>query len=361
MKRVKGEALFDILKARRRSFDPREIGELLKKVYQGRVEALASRLGAYIETNLPRAFEDRSTLSHYRSNPYVLMTSAAVAKLSDPYRLARFLFDSKLYMGLETSFGKSVEAAFVGGYPLGQRQKWSDPPEKLAEFAQLKGLSREAKAARRVESVWREIDKCVVSGNRQYLLSIKSGPNTINDTQVQAMTQAIIDNHEKWALQTRNHASGIQEVDLVIGLTYGTDRTTNNKENQILAKLLDRGFVEENPRAKPGVLISSKIRTFRVYRRIGQDFWAFIGNPRNPAAAEFVFLEILLGLAKALTGEKALNLEQRINLKVKQLSEALAKLQFPSGALPQWLEKTFPDEALFWMMTAMTTFYDDGV
>jgi hypothetical protein len=361
MKRPKGEALFDILRTRRRSFDPHEIGDLLKRVDQGRVEALASRLSAYIEMNLPRAFENRSTLAHYRSNPYVLTTSAAVAKLTDPNRLARFLFDSKLYMGLETSFGKSVESAFVGAYPLGQKRKWYDPPEKLAEFSQLKGLSREAKAARRVESVWREIDKCVLSGKHQYLTSIKSGPNTINDTQVQAMTQAIIDHHEKWMLAARKANSRIREVDLVIGLTYGTDRTTNNKENQILVKLLERGFVEEDRREKPGVLIDSKTETFRVYRRIGQDFWAFIGNPDDPASAAFAFLEILLGLAKALTGEKALNLEQRINLKVKQLSEALAKLRFPSGNLPPWLEKTFPDETLFWMMTAMTAFYDDGV
>ena len=37
----------------------------------------------------------------------------------------------------------------------------------------------------------------------------------------------------------------VKEIDVVLGLTYGTDRTTNNKENQILAKLLAGGFVEE--------------------------------------------------------------------------------------------------------------------
>ncbi len=355
------DSLFHVLKARRRAFNPHEIGEMFKQVDQGRVEALASRLAAYIETNLPRAFESRSELAHYRSNPYVLMTSAAVARLSDPSRLARFLFDSKLYMALETSFGKSVETAFVGAYPLGQKVKWDEPPEKLAEFAALKGLSREDKAARRVRSVWREIDKSVVVRNRRFLTSIKSGPNTINDTQVQAMTQAVIDNHEKWIRATQKNIARVGEIDLVIGLTYGTDRTTNNKENQILAKLLEHGFVEEDRTAKPGVLIDSKTATFRVYRRIGQDFWAFIGNPTNPETALFIFLEILLALAKALTGKKALDLEERINLKVEQLSEALAKLKFPSGTLPKWLGREFPDDALFWLMTALTAFYDEGV
>lgn len=175
------------------------------------------------------------------------------------------------------------------------------------------------------------------------------------------MTQAVIDNHEKWIRATQKNIARVGEIDLVIGLTYGTDRTTNNKENQILAKLLEHGFVEEDRTAKPGVLIDSKTATFRVYRRIGQDFWAFIGNPTNPETALFIFLEILLALAKALTGKKALDLEERINLKVEQLSEALAKLKFPSGTLPKWLGREFPDDALFWLMTALTAFYDEGV
>ena len=71
------------------------------------------------------------------------------------------------------------------------------------------------------------------------MTSIKSGPNTINDSQVAAMTRAIIDNHGRWAEQTKKTYRTVKYLDIVIGLTYGTDRTTNNKENQILVKLLD--------------------------------------------------------------------------------------------------------------------------
>jgi hypothetical protein len=35
--------------------------------------------------------------------------------------------------------------------------------------------------------------------------------------------------------------------------TYGTDRTTNNKENQILVKLLEQGFVDEDRGRRPRV------------------------------------------------------------------------------------------------------------
>jgi len=112
------------------------------------------------------------------------MTSASVMNLDKPAEFGEFLFNSKLYMALETSFGKSIEAAFVGQYPLLSKEKWVEAPEKLAEFAALEGLSREERAKRRIDSVWREVDRSCVVGTRRYLTSIKSGPNTINDTQV---------------------------------------------------------------------------------------------------------------------------------------------------------------------------------
>lgn len=354
--------LFDALKSARHRFNPRELVTLFGNVSRERVETLASSLSKYIGTNLPAAFEKRDGLADYRTNPYVLMTSASVMNLDDPARFAAFLLNSKLYMALETSFGKSIEAAFVGQYPLNSANKWADAPEKLAEFAELAGLSREEKARRRTQSVWREIDKACVVGTRRYMTSIKSGPNTINDTQVQAMTRAIIDNHAAWSEQTVASYPDVRELDVVLGLTYGTDRTTNNKENQILVKLLEHGFEEVDREHKPGILIDSETRSIRVYRRIGTDFWAFIGNPEAPETTRFVFLEILLGLAKALSvGMEHADLEARINAKIQDLAKALANLRFPRKSLPPWIREDFSEDELFWFATAMTAFYDEGI
>jgi hypothetical protein len=226
---------------------------LFQCVNEERIHRLASHLSGYISTNLPVAFEKRNVLADYRTNPYVLMTSASVMNLNEPEAFGSFLFNSKLYMALETSFGKSIEAAFVGCYPIEGKAAWGTAPEKDAEFAALVGLSREEKARRRIGSVWREIDKSCVLGNRRYLTSIKSGPNTINDTQVQGMTRAIIDHYPSWLAQTRQSYPQVTELDIVLGLTYGTDRTTNNKENQVLVKLFEHGFMEEDRLNKPGV------------------------------------------------------------------------------------------------------------
>lgn len=354
--------LFDTLKAARHEFKPDEILRLFQAVNQARVETLATDLSAYLVENLPGAFERRDGLADYRTNPYVLLTSASAMDLHDPNRFAEFLFNSKLYMGLEGSFGKSIEAAFLGQYPLDTENKWIDPPEKLAEFTGLAGLTREERARRRTESAWREIDKSCVLGAHRYLTSIKSGPNTINDTQVQAMTRAIIDNHSAWLRQSRDSYPGVIALDVVIGLTYGTDRTTNNKENQILIKLLEHGFEEEDRATHPGILIDTATRSIRIYRMIGKNFWAFIGNPSAPSANPFVFLEVLLALARALsTAVQAVDLEPRINRKLQELAHALANLHFPRKSLPEWVRADFSENQLFWFATAMTAFFDEGI
>lgn len=350
------------LKARRHIYNREEVSALFQKVSEERVEALASKLVGYISTNLPAAFEKRNGIAAYRTNPYVLVTAASVMKLGDPAHFAKFLFDSKLYMALETSFGKQIEAAFVGKYPLRADHLWSDPPEKLAEFAALGGLDNETKAQRRLESVWREIDRSCVVGRRRFLTSIKSGPNTINDTQVAGMTTAILTNYRAWLAQTRETYPDVEEMDVVLGLTYGTDKTTNNKENQILVKLLDKGFEEEDSVNKPGVLIDSETRKVRVYRCIGREFWSFIGQPDAQQEADFVFVEVLLALARALgSGMAEADIETRINVKLQQLASSLALLSFPRNSLPEWVREDFSEDQLFWFATAMTAFFDEGI
>jgi hypothetical protein len=85
-------------------------------------------------------------------------------------------------------------------------------------------------------------------------------------------------------------------------------------------------------------------------------------KPDRPGDAEFVFLEVLVALSKALaTGMKAADIETRINVKIQQLCSALAKLQFPRNSLPEWIRDDFTEGQLFWFATAMSAFYDGGI
>lgn len=228
-----------------RPYDAARIAALLARVSQQRVDEIAESMAAYISLNLPKTIRSKSSLGDYRTSPYVLMAAASALRLDDVLELSEFLVELKLYMGLETSFGKSIEAVVMGHYPAGAEpgERWSSPEEKLEESAALAGLSREEKAARRNRSVWREIDSACVHGRRRHLLTIKSGTSTINDTQVSGMVAAIRDHHRDWLASSRERF-GVDGIDVVVGLTYGTDRGTNNKENQILAKLIGEGFEE---------------------------------------------------------------------------------------------------------------------
>jgi hypothetical protein len=357
-----GNPLYKVLTQDQKLFSAPRVSEILSKVDHARVQELGYKLATYISTKVPQAINKRKGLADYRINPYVVMTSASFMRLTNSVDFGRFLVHSKLYAGLETSFGKSIESVVVGEYPFLSQVRWIDPPEKVAEQNSLSGLSRQEKARRRRISVWREIDKSYVSGNRRFLLTIKSGPNCINDTQVSEMMSAIGSHHLIWMTSSQVTYPDLEELDIVIGLTYGTDRTTNNKENQILVKLMDYGFVEEDRRNKPGVLIDVATRRIRVYRRVGQDFWAMIGDPSNPSSADFLFAEILLALAKGLSiSAQSSNVVERLNANIAQLGDAILHMAFPSDGLPNWMVSDFSDAERLWFATAISAFYDRGI
>jgi len=357
--------LYSILKDFNHTFDEKEVKYLFSLVEQVRVDGLAKRLKADISSNLPKIYGRRSVLSDYRINPYVMLATTNIMKLSEPERFAHFLFNSKIMMGLETSFGKIVERAFIQSYPVESNAKWRDPPEKIAEFEEEKNIeSREERSALRSNSIWREIDKDVVVNNRRFLTSIKSGPNTINNTQVQGMVDAISGKYQTWLELSEAATPGLEGIDVVIGLTYGTERSTNNKDNQILAKLLSLGFSEMDRHAHPGVLVDDATGRVRIYRRIGKSFWAWTGNPQNETAEPQVFLEVLLALSLAfrdLLAEGA-TIEEGINERLRRLASAILKMQLSPDTLPNWVsDRGFDDNDLFYLVTALSAFYDEGI
>jgi len=57
----------------------------------------------------------------------------------------------------------------------------------------------------------------------------------------------------------------------------------------------------------------------------------------------------------------AASLEERVNLKIQQLSHALTKLSFPRNGLPEWVREDFKEHELTWLAAAMSAFYDEGI
>lgn len=345
----------------RRYYDPNLVATWFGDVSRHRVEAIGDDMADYIATNLPGVIRSKSKLGDYRTSPYVLMATAGALQLSDLRDLSKFLVDIKLYMGLETSFGKSVEKIVMSHYPSGAplAARWGSPAEKDEEFATYRGLSQEEKSAKRIDSVWREIDAACVHGERRHLMTIKSGVATINDTQVGGMFNAIRDNHRSW-LASSQERYRVEGIDVVIGLTYGTDWATNNKENQILSKLLAAGFDEVDRVREPGVLQNGD-GSVRVYRAIGVDYWAYSANPSNPQVAQHTFLEVLLGLARALRlAHERSDIGAALNERLDLLGDAFRSLRFPEGdSLPAWVGEDLGVTELTWFAAAMSAFFDE--
>lgn len=334
------------------------IRDLFSCVNEVKVNLIAEALSAYLRINLSGTIDRRNDLQDYKTNPYVLLTSASTMNWEDIDSFAGFLFNSKLYAGLETAFGRVIESEFVPFYP-NIESPWIDPPEKIEETTRMQELPIEERARARDISVWREIDKSYTIGNKRFLLTIKSGPHCINDTQVEAMKNTISSHYLEWYTQSRNNNPEINELDIVIGITYGTEKTTNNKENQILIKLLEHGFIDSGD--SRGTLYHEEMPQIKVYRVIGINFWSFLGDPENPEESPHIFLEILLGLLSALGHEDVEeSMEDLVNRKIQELSVAIQRLSLPRSALPTWVAEKFDANELLWLMSAISTFYDAG-
>ncbi|CAN5401248.1 hypothetical protein BH24ACT7_BH24ACT7_05320 [soil metagenome] len=347
------QPIYKLLK-RRTPYNADEYSSLVASTSGDRVEALGLAFQVYLEANIPIAITRRRGLAAYRINPYVLLTTATTMGLREPASLANFLVNIKLYMGLETSFGKSIESVVMRFYPLTAGEKWSDPAEKIDESVTLVGMEREEKARARVKSVWREVDRSVVRGDRRHLLTIKSGPSTINDTQVAAM-YAAIDQHNGTWLDISAAGYGVKGIDVVIGLTYGTAMSTNNKENQILAKLLAGDFAVAST---DPVVVERLEGLVRAYRVVGIDFWSYVGDPETPRSARFVFLEILMALLKALrVTTQSGAVEVALDRAIGELATSIYRMR-PSGDLPDWVKDEFSVEELLLLQAAAAAFYD---
>ena len=110
---------------RHRHYDADKVAEWFSQVSPSRVNDIASNMSEYVGVQLPKVIRSKSGLSDYRTSPYVLMATAGALRLDDFRDLAKFLIDIKLYMGLETSFGKSIEGTVMKTYPIERRRRGS--------------------------------------------------------------------------------------------------------------------------------------------------------------------------------------------------------------------------------------------
>ncbi|MBA3668223.1 MAG: hypothetical protein H0W65_10970 [Sphingomonas sp.] len=145
---------------------------------------------------------DFNDIAKTNFNPFLLLITAPVYNIFSPYEVAERLQLGKAYHGDDTAFGKLAEDKFLK--IMGARS----PPEKLAAKAAKDAVGKDR---------WSPIDLDIEVEGQRYLMSIKAGPWTMNQSHAAEMIRHFQELHD------------VTGARLVIGITYGRYRRLNNK------------------------------------------------------------------------------------------------------------------------------------
>lgn len=156
-------------------------------------------------------------------NPFLMLALAPAYNIFSPFEAAEYAQIAKLPHGDATAFGRYVEEKV---FPIFGTRK---PPEK-------------AKNPR----VYSSIDQELTVDRKRYLLTLKSGPWTMNQA------------HANEMIQTFPEIRAQSGCDLIIGITYGKKDRINNKPQLVRANTGDY-----------------------VHVLVGQDLWEFVTGVRH--------------------------------------------------------------------------------
>lgn len=157
-----------------------------------------------IETRalLDRRFEslavDFDDISKTNFNPLLLLITAPVYNLQSPFEVAERLQLAKAYHGDDTAFGKFGE-------------------EKLLPLFGVRPIELKKSKTAAVKELWSPVDAEAAIEGKDYFMSIKSGPWTMNQSHANEMIKSFPQVHKETGKK------------VFIGLLYGTRSQLNNK------------------------------------------------------------------------------------------------------------------------------------
>lgn len=156
-------------------------------------------------------------------NPFLMLAMAPAYNIYSPFEAAEYAQMAKLPHGDFTSFGRFVEERIFPIFGAVQ------PPEKQTHATEFSSIDRELRV-----------------GPTRYLMTLKSGPWTMNQSHANEM----IANFPKVHRRTG--------CDIIIGITYGRDDRVNNKP----------------------ALVQANTGSY-VHTLVGQDLWEFVTGVRE--------------------------------------------------------------------------------
>ncbi|MGO8501744.1 PmeII family type II restriction endonuclease [Rhizobium leguminosarum] len=191
---VEGEAPLPLAEALRpRRFKRAELAEALPA---GAIEQFIDETYQFLNRRFQTLAVDFNDIAKTNFNPFLLLITAPVYNTYSPFEVAERLQFAKAFHGDDTAFGRMAEERFLkvlGANPPLEKKV----PEKKTR--------------------WSPIDLEATIDGQRYLMSIKAGPWTMNQSHANEMVQHF------QALREETNAK------IIIGITYGRYKNLNNK------------------------------------------------------------------------------------------------------------------------------------
>lgn len=256
--------------------------ELLEEMPEERFEEIVEETDQLLERRLKKAKQlvDAKS-SDVNLNPFLMLALAPAYNIFSPFEAAEHLQHTKLHQGDATAFGKFIEDKILPPFGI------ECPPEKKLD-----------------SSLYSPIDVEITVEGTRYLVSLKSGPWTMNQAHAQEMIQKFPQIHE---------ATG---NDLIIGIVYGTRSRLNNKP----------GWVERETGSYTHTLV-------------GHEFWEFMTGVRDAHKEIFRAIKAAQGQFSARHGGKTFY-EQLIEARLALAASIRDAFQLEGEETEMW-EKIF--------------------
>ncbi|RRY05331.1 PmeII family type II restriction endonuclease [Brucella anthropi] len=192
--RVVAEEPLPIAEALRpRRFARNELSEALP---EGAIDQFIDETYQFLNRRFQTLAVDFNDIAKTNFNPFLLLITAPVYNTYSPFEVAERLQFAKAFHGDDTAFGRMAEERFL-------KVLGATPP------LEKKDVNKKTR--------WSPIDLEATIDGQRYLMSIKAGPWTMNQSHANEMIQNF------QALREETNAN------IIIGITYGRYKNLNNK------------------------------------------------------------------------------------------------------------------------------------
>lgn len=204
--------------------------KLAAKLDERIFEKLVIETKALLERRFEALAEGFDDIADTNFNPFLLLITSPVYNLFSPFEIAERLQLGKAFHGDDTAFGRFGE-------------------EKLLPLFGVAECSEKVKAIQdRLGGPWEPIDRELMVEGRRYLISVKSGPWTMNQSHANAMVDKLPAIHKQ------------TQCPIVLGIMYGRYENLNNKPALVETSLGSPEWFDY---------------------LVGRDFWEFISGVKD--------------------------------------------------------------------------------